>query len=94
VLIYPHPHARSKDPQIINLYEVNGEIEMKYNKHSGTGSIYIPTPHWNKLGYVQSRMTINNKAIIDPDIRGIKEPGKVRNILIEAIALGKSTNWK
>ena len=105
VLIYPSPWAEKNRPKIINLYEVNGEIKMKYNKATDTGSIWIPTPHWHRFGSVtpaghnrptitQSRMVIFGKPIVDPDIEGIKEPHKVYDILVEAIATGKSTNWK
>lgn len=83
VIIYYSP--TTKDPLIINLNEVNGQIKMKYNKRKGTGSIYIPSPHWNR--YVTPEH-------IYPDIRNIKDPHKVYDILIEAIATGKSTKWK
>lgn len=94
VLIYPSPYAEKNRPKIINLYEINGEIEMKYDKDTGTGSIYIPTPHWNRIANVQSNMTVGNRAIISPDITGIKDPHIAYDILIEAIAIGKRTNWK
>ena len=83
-----------KNPMIINLYEMNGQIEMKYNKRRGTGSIWIPTPHWNRYGIIQSSITIFGKLIISPDIKDIKEPHKVYDILIEAVAVGKATKWK
>ena len=93
VLIYPSPYSRGV--RIINLWEVNGDIEMKYNETSDTGDIYIPSPHWYRFGIVvQTRMIINDKPIIDPDIKGIKDPYKVYNILIEAIQTGKRTHWK
>ena len=79
---------------VINLYEMNGQIEMKYNKRRGTGSIWIPTPHWNRYGIIQSSITIFGKLIISPDIKDIKEPHKVYDILIEAVAVGKATKWK
>jgi hypothetical protein len=93
VIIYSSQYA--KTPMIINLSEVNGDIEMKYNKHRGTGSIYIPSPHWYRHGrLVQYSTVIMDKPIIDPDIKDIKEPYKVYNILIEAVEMGKRTKWK
>ena len=94
VLIYPSAYAEKNRPKIINLYEVNGQIEVKYNKFTDTGSIYIPSPHWYRFGFAQSRMMSGNRAIIDPDIKDIKEPHKVYDILIEAIATGKALKWK
>ena len=94
VLIYPSPYAEKNRPKIINLYEINGEIEVKYNKHNNTGSIYIPTPHWNRIANVQSRMEVGGRAIIDPDIKGINNPHKVYDILVDAIARGKTLNWQ
>ena len=110
VLIYPSRYAEKNHPKIINLYEVNGEIKMTHNKATDTGSIYIPTPHWDRFSshkfdsvtpydrdkviLTQSRMRILGKAIIDPDIKGIKDPHKVYDILKEAIATGKARKWK
>ena len=92
VIIHPNSHAEGA--KIINLYEVTGQIEMKYNKFNGTGSIWIPTPHWDRVGIDQSSTTIFGKSLIGPDIKDIKEPHKVYDILIEAIADGKATKWK
>ena len=94
VLIYPSPYAEKNRPRIINLYEINGEIKMKYNESRGTGSIWIPTPHWNRYGIAQSSMTLLDNPVISPDIKDIKDPHKVYDILIDAIATGKWTKWK
>ena len=75
----------SKDPRIINLYEVNGQIKMKYNESRGIGSIWIPTPHWNRFVTPEH---------ISPDIKNVKDPFTVHSILIEAIEIGKRTKWK
>lgn len=83
VIIYSNKSG--KDPRIINLYEVNGQIEMKYNRHRETGDIYIPTPQWNRFV---------TREYISPDIKDIKEPYKVYNILIEAVMVGKRNKWK
>ena len=91
VLIYPSPLAEKNRPKIIYLYEVNGDIEMKYNKASDTGNIYIPSPHWERL-YLGNRAS--GKANPYPDIKGIKDPFKVYDILIEAIEAGKRSKWK
>ena len=97
VLIYPSPYAERNRPKIINLAEVNGDIEMKCYKGTNTGSIYIPSPHHDRLNYNrpdQNRKIIFGKEIIEPDIKGIKDPYKVYNILIEAIQVGKKSKWK
>ncbi len=83
VIIYKAAYV--KKPWIINLSAVCGDIEMKYNKSKGTGSIHIPNPEWVEYG---------GDRWMHPDLKNIKDPHKVRNILIEAIAYGKSTKWK
>ena len=82
--------AYIKKPWIINFYQVKEGIDVKYNKSKGTGTIfipisYIPNPIWDR----------NTKdQIIFAEIKDIKDPYKVYNILIEAIAIGKSTKWQ
>ena len=92
--VISYSSKKGKDPKIINLYEVNGQIQMKYNKSKGTGSIYIPSPQQNRYGIDQSRMIIMGRPIMSPDIKDIKEPYKAYNILIEAMQMGKRTHWK
>ena len=87
VLIYPSPYAERNRPMIIYLYEVNGDIELKYNRASDTGSIYIPSPHWDRL-------FLGSRRVLYPDIKGIKDPFKVYDILKEAIEVGKRSKWK
>ena len=90
VLIYPSPYAEKNRPKIINLCEINGEIKMEYYKNSDTGSIYIPSPHWD--WYYHQRKAMFNYPI-PPDIKHIKDPITVHKILIEAIETGKKRKW-
>lgn len=85
VIIYKAAYV--KKPRIINLRAIDGcgDIEMKYNKSKGTGSIYIPSPDW--VGYGGNRWNY-------PDFKNIKEPHIPYDILIEAITIGNRTNWK
>ena len=90
VLIYPSPYAEKNRPKIINLGEVNGQIEMKYNKARNTGSIYIPSPHWDRIIFYKDDIP---RARI-PDLKNIKDPLQVYNILLEALEVGRKLNWK
>ena len=85
VIIYKAAYV--KKPRIINLraIDVCGDIELKYNKSKGTGSIYIPSPDW--VGYGGNRWMY-------PDFKNIKDPHIPYDILVEAIAIGKRKNWK